>query len=158
MDAMLGNLDFATAYLDDILITSKSVTDHRKYIICVFDKLQEYGFKVKEAKWDFFLAEIKYLGRMINYDCRRPDPDRATAIKDMPAPDNVYLLHIDKNIVEMVDSSKGCALAAKAPAITCKTRQKLSNRGKGFTSTSQVLWMSSTTSLSSTAALNGRMF
>ena len=45
MDAMLGDLDFATAYLDDILITSKSVTKHRKHIMCVFDKLQEYGFQ-----------------------------------------------------------------------------------------------------------------
>ena len=46
MDARLGDLDFATAYLDDILITSKSVTEYRKHIMCVFDKLQEYGFIV----------------------------------------------------------------------------------------------------------------
>ena len=98
MDAMLGDLDFATAYLDDILITSKSVTEHRKHFMCVFDKLQEYGFKVKEAKCDFFLTEMKYLGHrqslliIINKDGRRPDPDRATAIKDVPAPDNVQAL------------------------------------------------------------------
>ena len=89
MDAVLGDLDFADAYLDDILITSKSVTEHRKHIMCVFDKLQEYGFKVKEAKCDFFLTEIKYLGHIIDKDGRRPDPYRATAIKDMPVPDNV---------------------------------------------------------------------
>ena len=57
--------------------------------MCVFDKLQEYCFKVKETKCDFFLVEIKYLEHIINKDGRRPDPDRATAIKDMPAPDNV---------------------------------------------------------------------
>ena len=39
MDTILGDLDFTTAYLDDILITSKSVTEHRKHIMCVFDKL-----------------------------------------------------------------------------------------------------------------------
>ena len=89
MDSMLGDLDFAFAYLDDILITSKSVTEHRKHIMCVFDKIQEYGFKAKEAKCDFFLSEIKYLGHIINKDGRRLDPDRATAIKDMPAPDDV---------------------------------------------------------------------
>ena len=89
---MLGDLDFATAYLDDILITSKSVTEHWKHIMCVFDKLQEYGFKVKEAKCDFFLTEIKYLGHIINKDGRRPDHDRATGIKDMPASHNVQAL------------------------------------------------------------------
>ena len=92
MDVMLGDLDFATGYLDDISITSKSVTEHRKYIMCVFDKLQEYDFIVKEAKCDLFLAEIKYFGHIINKDGRQPDPDRATAIKDMPAPDNVQAL------------------------------------------------------------------
>ena len=85
MDAMLGDLDFATAYLDNIFITSKSVTEHRKHIMCVFDKPQEYGFKVKETKCDFFQAEMKYLGHIINKDGRRPHPDRATAIKDMQA-------------------------------------------------------------------------
>ena len=65
---------------------------------------------------------------------------------------------MDKNIAEMVNSSKVCALAAKVPTVTCKTWPKRPSRGKGFTSTSQVLWMSSTTSLSSTAALNGWMF
>ena len=84
VDVMLGDLDFAAAYLDD-----KSVTEHWKHIMCAFDKLQEYDFKVKEAKCDFFLSEMKYLGHLINQDGRRPDPDRATAIKDMPAPDNV---------------------------------------------------------------------
>ena len=64
MDAMLGDLDLATAYLDDILIASISVTEHTKHIMCVFDKLQKYGFKVKEVKWDFFLAGIKYLGHI----------------------------------------------------------------------------------------------
>ena len=60
--------------------------------MCVFDKLQEYGFNVKEAKSDFFLAEIKYLGHINNKDGRRPDPDWVTVIKDMPAPDNVNAL------------------------------------------------------------------
>ena len=89
---MLGDLDFATDYLDDLLITSKSMTEHRKHVMSVYDKLQEYSFKVKEAKCNFFLTEIKYLGPIINKDGRRPDPDRATAIKDMPAPDNVQAL------------------------------------------------------------------
>ena len=81
MEAMLSDLDFATAYLDDILITSKSLTEHRKHIMCVFDKL---GFKVKEAKCDFFLSEIKYLGHIINKDNRQLDPDRTNCkIKNM---------------------------------------------------------------------------
>lgn len=92
MDAMLGDLDYATAYLDDILVTSKTSAEHRNHIISVFKKLQEYGLKVKEAKCDFFLPEIKYLGHIINRDGRRPDPERANAIRNMPAPVNVQSL------------------------------------------------------------------
>ena len=65
MDTMLGNMDYATAYLDDIQVTSKTTAEHRNHIINVFEKLQEYGFKVKEAKCDFFLPEIKYFGHLI---------------------------------------------------------------------------------------------
>ena len=39
------------------------------------------------------MNKIKYLGHTIDKDGRRPDPERATAIKDMPAPDNVTTLH-----------------------------------------------------------------
>ena len=38
------------------------------------------------------MNKIKYLGRIIDKDGRRPDPERATAIKDMPTPDNVTTL------------------------------------------------------------------
>ena len=91
-DTMLGDLDYATVYLDDILVTSKTMAEHRNHIINVFEKLQEYRFKVKEAKCDFFLPEIKYLGHIINWDARRPDEERANAIRNMPAPENVQVL------------------------------------------------------------------
>ena len=73
-------------------MTSKTTKEHWNHIINVFEKLQEYGFKVKEAKCDFFLPEIKYLGHIINRDGRRPDPERANAIRNMPAPDNAQAL------------------------------------------------------------------
>ena len=40
------------------------------------------------------MNKIKYLGRIIDKDRRRPDPERATAIKDMPTPDNITTLSI----------------------------------------------------------------
>ena len=38
------------------------------------------------------MNKIKYLGHIIDKDGRRPDSERATAIKDMLAPDNVTTL------------------------------------------------------------------
>ena len=78
-----------TGDLDNILVTSKTIAEHRNHIINVFKKLQEYGFTVNEAKGDFFLPEIKYLGHIINRDGRRPDPESANVIRNMPAPANI---------------------------------------------------------------------
>ena len=38
------------------------------------------------------METIKYLGHIINKNDRRPDPEHATTIKDMPAPENVSSL------------------------------------------------------------------
>ena len=38
MDTMVADLDFATAYLDDILIKSKNREDHAKHVLEVFKK------------------------------------------------------------------------------------------------------------------------
>ena len=81
MDTMLDGLDFAIAYLDDIIIISKSKEQHREHVRRVFSRIQEFGFKVNEEKCEFFLEEIKYLGHIKDKDGRRPDSDRATAIK-----------------------------------------------------------------------------
>ena len=92
MDTMLGGFDFTVAYLDDIVISSKTKDLHREHLNKVFAQIREFGFKVKEAKCDFCMNKIKYLRHIIDKDGRLPDPERAIAIKDMPAPDNVTTL------------------------------------------------------------------
>ena len=89
MDTILVHLDFATAYLDDILIKTKNREDHAKHVTEVFKKIKEYGFKLNMEKWEFLLPKIKYLGQVIDEKVRTPDPKRADAIKSMPAPTNV---------------------------------------------------------------------
>ena len=92
MDTMLGELNFSIAYLDDILINSKTMEEHRGHVHSVFSQIQDYGFKIKESKCDFFIKEIKYLDHIIDKDSRWPDPEWAAAIKNMPAPENVTSL------------------------------------------------------------------
>ena len=89
MDTMLSDLDFTIAYLDNILMNIQNVEQHKEHVHKVFSKIQDYGFKLKESKCDFFMEKIKYLGHIINKDGRRPEPEWATTIKDMPAPENV---------------------------------------------------------------------
>ena len=92
MDTMPGSFDFTFAYLDDIIISSKTKELHREYLKKVFAQIREFGFKIKETKCDFCMNEINYLGHIIDKNERRPDPERATAIKDILAPDSVTTL------------------------------------------------------------------
>ena len=92
MDTMLGGLDFTIAYLDDILIKSQDKDEHKRHVNQVFKRIQDYGFKIKESKCEFFLKRIKYLGHIIDENGRKPDPERSTAIREMPAPNNVASL------------------------------------------------------------------
>ena len=92
MDTMLGGFVFTFAYLDDIVISIKTKELNREHLTKVFAQIWEFGFKVKEAKCDFCMNKIKYLGHIIDKDGRHPDPERATSIKHMSAPDNVTTL------------------------------------------------------------------
>ena len=92
IDTMLADLGFAIAYLDDILVKSKNVQEHKEHIRTVFQRIEEFGFKLSAEKCEFFLKQIKYLGQIIDSQGRRPDPQRTEAIEKMPAPNNVAQL------------------------------------------------------------------
>ena len=72
-------------------MNSKSIVEHKDHVHKVFAKIQDYGFKIKEIKCDFFMEKIKYLGYIIDKD-GRPGPERTAVIKDMPVPDDIASL------------------------------------------------------------------
>ncbi|MGX9987631.1 reverse transcriptase family protein, partial [Soonwooa purpurea] len=92
IDTLLSGLDFSIGYLDDILMKSESIEQHRKHVFQVFERIKEYGFTLKDTKCEFFLDKIKYLGQIIDRNGRRPDPERSIAIKNMPEPHNITTL------------------------------------------------------------------
>ena len=89
---MLSWLDFAVTFRDDILLKSENQEEHKKNVYEVFKRIQDYRFKLKDEKYDFFLNKIKYLGQIIDKNGRRPDPAQTSAIKDIPGSENVSSL------------------------------------------------------------------
>ena len=85
---MLAGLPFATAYLDDIVVVSRSPDGHRRHLHDIFDRLNEYGFCVCLGKC-FFQPSIKCHGFIVDkYGCR-PDTQKVTAVADITAPTNI---------------------------------------------------------------------
>ena len=62
MNQVLQGLDFAIAYLDDIIIFSNNELEHLQHLETVFKRLQEAGLKLKESNCDFFQITNTLLG------------------------------------------------------------------------------------------------
>ncbi|CAS00538.1 Protein CBG26155 [Caenorhabditis briggsae] len=88
MDAMITGLDGPAAYLDDIIITGSTIEQHNSRLKSVFKRIYNYGFRVKLEKCTFLMPRITFLGFCIDKDGRRPDPEKVTAIQQMPEPKN----------------------------------------------------------------------
>ena len=91
MDKVLGPIknQFAKAYLDDILIYSKTEEEHVQHIQQIFQRLEDAGLKLKPSKCDFFKKEVRYLRHVLSADGIKPDPDKASVIKQLRVPNTV---------------------------------------------------------------------
>ena len=80
---------FAMAYLDDIIIFSKSEEEHLEHLRIIFQRLKAAGLKLKSSKCDFMKRQIHYLGHLISEEGIQPLPEKLESITNMPAPKNV---------------------------------------------------------------------
>ena len=81
MTGILKDFNFAIAYLDDIIIFSRTVEEHFDHIKQVFEKLRSAHLSMKLSKCHFFTKEIQYLGHTLSTKGIRPLPSKTQAIK-----------------------------------------------------------------------------
>ena len=66
MDQVLKGLqDFTSAYLDDVIVFSKTWEDHLKHIDMVLNRLREAGLTAKPVKCQFGMTHCSYLGYVV---------------------------------------------------------------------------------------------
>ena len=76
-------------YLDDILIWSNDLAQHRKVVREVLSRLQQYDLYLRPKKCQFEQAEIEYLGMIIREGQVSMDPTKTEAITSWPKPKNL---------------------------------------------------------------------
>ena len=89
-DVLRPYLDvFCTAYIDDILVYSDNLQEHKKHVRLVLEALKEAGLQLDIDKSEFHKSEVVYLGYTISTSGIKMDPAKVQAVLDWEAPKNV---------------------------------------------------------------------
>ena len=77
------------AYMDDIVVPSKSVTDNLVRLEHVFQRLRDAKLKLKPSKCHFLQRSIRFLGHIVSEQGVKTDPEKVKAIQEWTTPKNV---------------------------------------------------------------------
>ena len=86
MTGILKDFNFAIAYLDDIIIFSKTPEENLTHIRKVFEKLHSANLSMKLSKCHFFSKEIQYIGHILSTKGICPLLSKTQAIQQMQPP------------------------------------------------------------------------
>jgi Reverse transcriptase (RNA-dependent DNA polymerase) len=74
--------DFCQAYLDDILIYSKTLKEHKQHVRAVLQRLRDTGLQIDIHKCEFHVQETTFLDLLISTEGLRMDPSKMHVIQD----------------------------------------------------------------------------
>ena len=77
---------FVVVYFDDILIYSRSLTEHKTHLRVVCTKLQAEKLFVNVGKCAFLCPSVAFLGFVLSAEGIVVDPGKTAAIRDWPTP------------------------------------------------------------------------
>lgn len=94
MEHCMSDLNFnkCIVYIDDIVIYSRTFEEHLERLESVFERLEQYGLKLKSSKCSFFRNKVKYLGHVISSAGIETDPAKTEAVRDWPVPTDLASL------------------------------------------------------------------
>jgi len=73
-------------YIDDVVVFSKTTTEHLQHLEQVFQRLRSAGLQLKPTKCSFLLEEVELLGHRVSGRGISPLPEKVEAIKNMAPP------------------------------------------------------------------------
>ncbi|KAH6591102.1 hypothetical protein BASA50_009103 [Batrachochytrium salamandrivorans] len=85
---------FVLVYLDDIVIYSDNLVDHKTHVRSVLRILSDNRLFCKPEKCHFYQTEIRYLGYTISSNGIRMDPSKIESVQNWPTPKKVHDLQV----------------------------------------------------------------
>ena len=92
MDTILQGMSKVTCYLDDILITGATESEHLNNLEEVLRRLREHGVHLRREKCRFMQSSVEYLGHRIDREGLQTTDGKLRAIAEAPSPQNVQEL------------------------------------------------------------------
>ena len=81
---------FVIVFLDDILIYSKTLDEHKTHVETVLQLLRENKLYAKQSKCEFFRSSVSFLGHVVSADGVGMEADKVKAVRDWPIPTSVH--------------------------------------------------------------------
>ena len=89
MESVLQGLTNVCVYLDDILVSGRSMQEHLVNLEEVLKRLEEAGLRLKKEKCSFLMQEVEYLGHRISKEGLQPTEAKVRAVAEAPEPQQV---------------------------------------------------------------------
>ncbi len=83
---------FVIVYIDDILIYSRNLAEHRHHVTQVLEQLRKHHLYLKLEKCEFHRPTVQFLGYIVSADGIQMDQGKVQAIRDWPQPQSVKKL------------------------------------------------------------------
>ena len=84
-----GGPDFVSAYIDDILVFSRTLEEHMEHLRLVIDRVTKAGLKLNPAKCKFIQREVEYLGHLVTPQGLKTSTRHIEAVERFPVPTTV---------------------------------------------------------------------
>ena len=80
---------FVLIFLDDVLVFSKNVEEHEKYMRLLFHALRQANLKLSPKKCRLFQESVTYLGYKLSPEKIASDENKLVAVRGWKQPENV---------------------------------------------------------------------
>lgn len=130
IDLAMRDFNFVFAYVDDILIASSNLEEHKCHLRQVFQRLDKFGLRLNLEKCSFGVTELEFLGHTVNAKGIGPTEDRVKAIVNYEKPKTVVELRRFLGLVNFYRRCLPSAAEAQRPLNAYLHNSKKNDRTK----------------------------